>query len=280
MFASEMKIGFHSHMAAPFFDRLWAYYSKVGEVLRGEASAASIFPNSTDVGISREQIYAQFLRQHCPSKCNVLFGGFLFDEKGTESKQLDIIVTNDACPQFNFFGETGKTFACVEGALAAVSVKSMLNKEELIDSLLNIASIPPTASLQNRLSPLVRIANYDDWPYKVIYASNGLNHDTISQHIHEFYAENANIPSNRRPNIIHVAGKYYILRCIGNETFDGRTFEPGTFVPCAVSPDPQAIAWLITGIQQRAIASDHILFKYDFIINELANALLSKTRAC
>lgn len=54
-----------------FFQRLRNYYQDVAAVLRGEAKPASIFPNTTDVGMSRERIYAEFLRQHAPSKCNV-----------------------------------------------------------------------------------------------------------------------------------------------------------------------------------------------------------------
>jgi hypothetical protein len=47
-------------MSAEFFDRLKQYFESVGSVLRGEAAAASIFPNSTDLGQSRELIYADF----------------------------------------------------------------------------------------------------------------------------------------------------------------------------------------------------------------------------
>ncbi len=76
-------------MPTNFFIRLREYYVKVAEVLRGDADAASIFPNSTDVGMSRERVYADFLKQHAPSKCNVFLGGFLFDEDGSESKQME-----------------------------------------------------------------------------------------------------------------------------------------------------------------------------------------------
>lgn len=99
-------------MAGPFFERLRAYYLDVAAVLRGEAKAASIFPNSTDVGISRERIYAEFLRQHAPSKCNVFYGGFLFGEDGSESNQLDVIVTTDTTPRYNLHNSdgSGKSF--------------------------------------------------------------------------------------------------------------------------------------------------------------------------
>jgi hypothetical protein len=65
-----------------FFVRLRKYYLNVAQVLRGEADAASVFPNTTDIGMSREKVYADFLRQHAPSKCNVFLGGFLFDDDG------------------------------------------------------------------------------------------------------------------------------------------------------------------------------------------------------
>jgi hypothetical protein len=55
------------NMTQPFYDRLETYFRKVGEVLRGEADAAAIFPNSTDLGMSRERIYADFLRHHLPA---------------------------------------------------------------------------------------------------------------------------------------------------------------------------------------------------------------------
>ena len=76
-------------MPKDFYTRLRSYYKKVGEVLRGDADAASIFPNTSEIGIARELVYAEFLRNHAPSKCNVFLGGFLFHLDGTESKQLE-----------------------------------------------------------------------------------------------------------------------------------------------------------------------------------------------
>src|SRR4051812_24133567 len=120
-------------MAKHFYDRLKKYFSEVGAVLRGEADSASIFPNSTDKGMSREKVYAEFLRTHLPSICNVSFGGFLFNLSGAESKQIDVIVTTDSCPQYNLHNRDGqgKSFSCIEGALAVVSIKSNLDSKEL-----------------------------------------------------------------------------------------------------------------------------------------------------
>ncbi len=165
-----------------FYDRLRDYYVSVAEVLRGEADAASIFPNPTDIGMAREKVYAEFLTQHVPSKCNVFMGGFLFDEDGNESKQIDIIVTTDTAPRFNF-RNTDKSFSPVEGPLGAVSVKSNLNRNELFDALSGIASIPPTKPLEGRINVLLKIQDYDDWPYKIVYATNGISPEALKEHI-------------------------------------------------------------------------------------------------
>lgn len=148
-------------MAQNFFDRLRKYYTKVAEVLRGEADAASVFANTTDIGMSRKLAYAEFLKQHAPSKCNVFLGGFLFDDDGAESKQLDIIITTDTAPCFNFHNKdgAGKSFSPVEGTLGVVSVKSTLNRAELFDALGGIASIPPTRSLDGRVNVMLKIKN-------------------------------------------------------------------------------------------------------------------------
>jgi hypothetical protein len=93
-------------MAQNFFKELREYYLKVAEVLRGEAEAASVFPNSSDIGVSRESVYLDILRLHAPSKCNVFLGGFLFDENGSQSRQLDVIITTDTAPRFNLHNPT------------------------------------------------------------------------------------------------------------------------------------------------------------------------------
>jgi hypothetical protein len=239
-----------------FHARLRNYYQKVAEVLRGEADAASIFPNSSDIGVSRERIYATFLRQHAPSKCNVFLRGFLFHLDGTESKQLDVIVTTDTAPRYDFHNSDGggKSFSPVEGTLGVASIKSTLDKAQLLDAITGIASIPPTEPLENRVPFTLNISNYDDWPYKIIYASNGLSSETVLTHLTDFYINNPNIPVGRRPNVIHVAGKYVIFRAdAGMRTYDRNTgtqipLDPGSFHAYTTDPDLQAICWVLNGL--------------------------------
>ncbi len=242
-------------MAEAFFLRLKDYYLKVAAVLRGEAATASIFPNSTDVGMSRENVYAEFLRQHAPSKCNVFFGGFLFGENGDESGQLDVIITTDTTPRFNFHNQDGrgKAFSPVEGTLGVASIKSTLDKKELHSALSGIASIPATAPLETRVVRGINIPNYDDWPFKIVYASDGIASDTLLAHLADFYSDNSHIPNTRRPHVIHVSGKYVIFRGVdGLSLADPATgtvmkAPHGQFFLFGEHPDLLAIMWCWIG---------------------------------
>jgi hypothetical protein len=263
-------------MPENIYPRLRRYYLKCAEVLRGEADAASVFPNATDVGGSRERIYAEFLRQHAPSKCNIFFGGCVFDDAGNASDQLDIIVTTDTAPAFNLHNADGhgKSIASVEGTLAVFSIKSTLDKKEIYNALKGIASIPPTKPLSGRANPMAVIANYDEWPLKVVYAIDGVSLETAVQHLESFYQANPGIPNNRRPNFIHVSGKYLIAR--QTSTMTVCDVERGTTLPIPVGcffkmpqPDLAGIAIVLRDLQQYAVASSHIHFNYTDMVNKV-----------
>jgi hypothetical protein len=271
-------------MPRTVFERLRDYYLKVAEVLRGDADAASVFPNPTDVGMSRERVYADFLKQHAPSKCNVFLGGFLFDEDGAESRQMDVIVTTDTAPRFDFHNRAGegKSFSPVEGTLGVASIKSHLDRAQLFDALDAIASIPPTRSLEGRVTAGTEILRYDDWPYKIVYATGGLQDETILGHLDTYYSEHPEVPFTRRPHIIHVAGCYAIIRVVGGMSIrsvsEGTNEQPpleneqsplGTFRLMTRNPDLQGIVWVLHNLQDNAAASTDIYFSYGNLINKV-----------
>ena len=144
-------------MSSPFYDRLKKYYEDTGKVLRGEAAAASIFLNPTDIGMTREGVYRDFLGRHIPANCTADFGGFLFNLEGLESRQIDIIVYFNSCLQFKLPNDI--TFACIEGTIAVVCVKSSLTTDSLFESLENLASIPEQRPLGKKINPLFKINN-------------------------------------------------------------------------------------------------------------------------
>lgn len=264
-------------MADDFFDRLRAYYENAAAVLRGESNAASIFPNSTDLGQSREKLYLEFLRLHAPAKCRTFLGGYLFDENGNESRQLDVIVTTDTSPKFDLHNKDGggKSFAPVEGTLGVISSKTNLTKANLVDALDGLASIPPTGSLEGRKNPAIKIFDYDDWPYKLVFALDGPTIETTMSNIDDHYRERQDVPIGRRVNMVHVLGKYVIYKANGRMgTFDpgtqaSRTPPAGEWIGLTASPDVQAIVWTLDALQGHATMSNHVNFNYAQIYNKV-----------
>jgi hypothetical protein len=244
-----------------FSDALLEYFTNVGRVLRAEADVASVFPNPTDVGKSREDIYAEVLKQHLPSTCNVALGGFLFDQEGNESRQIDILITNEASLQFKFFD---KTFACIDGCIGIVSVKSKLDSSELIDSLDNIASIPEKQRLSDtQHSPLLVIPDYEDLPFKIVYASNGISLPTLLDSLKSFYLEHSEIPVHKRPNLIHVAGQYIIVRSKWDSVGpNGTEVRRDEFVGMPDSTDFTGLLTAIVNVQEAAMKTKGILYCY------------------
>lgn len=257
-------------MAEAFYNRFRDYFSKVAQALQAEAKIASIYPNSSDIGLHRELTFANFLRRHSPSKTNVFLGGYLFGEDGSESKQLDVIISSDTTPRFDYLkkDENGKTFVPVDGCIGVASIKSKLDKKELLDSLKNIASIPDKLELKNNILPQFQLDNYDDWPYKIIYASDGLQLKTIIKHLDDFYLQNS-IPLSKRPNIIHVIGKYVIVRNM-DITIDGKNTNKGQYVAIDSNPDLVAFQCILNDLQQNASASNYIKFNYNTIYDQLS----------
>ncbi|TDK44751.1 DUF6602 domain-containing protein [Algoriphagus formosus] len=268
-------------MSEILFERLRDYYTKVAQVLKGEADAASVFPNSTDIGTSRENIYLEFIKNHVPSKCNAFLGGYVFDSFGKESKQLDIIVTSDTVIKFDLFNKegNGKSFAPVEGTIGVVSIKSKLDKAQLFDSLSNLASIPPTQSLEGRVSITKKIEEYDNFPFKIIYASDGLSPETINLHLENFYNENKNIPENRMPDIIHVSGKYAFIKIrkemkmLNHENHAEEDTGNSNYFLTDKDADISALMHTIIGLQDYAMASQYIINNYSWIAK---NVLMAK----
>lgn len=245
-----------------FEEFLRPYFLRIAEALRSDAGAAAIFPNSGDKGTSRERVYAQFLKNHLPSACNVQFGGNVFNEFGLMSKQVDIIVTNDTCPQFNHLNPdgTGKTAACVDGTLAVISIKSSLTSKEIKDALANLASIPQHQPFTYR--NLGVDAQIDQWPYKVVFAFDGIGVDSIKKAMAEFSADNPKVPLNRLPDMVHVLGKYRICKYGRDLVHDGHTFKAGNYATFTVDPDIAAMVSMISNIQEMLWISKKLPYFY------------------
>jgi hypothetical protein len=152
-----------------------------------------------------------------------------------------------------------------------VSVKSNLDSGELIDTLKNLASIPPTQTLEGRVSPFMNIPNYADWPCKIIYAHKGISIEALCESLNNFYFENSAISFTRRPNIIHVNGKGCIIRIPsgGGKLRNGLSVAEHAFHPIKEETNAYALMQAIHMIQLNSVASQHIIFNYNSMIDNI-----------
>ena len=101
----------------------------------------------------------------------------MFNVEGETSKQIDIIATSGATPRFEILPNL-QAISPLEGTICVVEVKSKLDKENLTKALENFASLPRIADPGKALNP--SIGNIQehfwwDWPYKVIFAYDGID---------------------------------------------------------------------------------------------------------
>lgn len=264
------------------FDRLRAHYEAISEELAGAARQASILDHPTGIGTEREEVYRSFLERHVPKTCDVFLGGYVFNLKGYQSKQIDVIVTGGNAPRFRL--SAGNHYiAPVEGTIAIAEIKSRWDKESLQDALEKCASIPPMPDLKKIVSPYLKVSEekWQDAPYKIVFAYDGISAEMILSHVADFYSKNPGIPVTRRPNIIHVLGKYVVIRKTPEMIVINPDGRPGAIQPQAgqyktfgTSPDVLAMGWMLPDLQKETFVSNHLFFKYDELHNKIMDRIL------
>ena len=258
------------------FEGLRDYYQGIANSFSNEKLSSAVFPNATDKGLSREDILLEFLCNHLPKRCEAIKGGFIFDSAGNMSNQIDIIVTNDLTLQFRQFdriGQSGKSFNCVEGCICALSIKTMLDKAGLDDSLENLASIPLMTDMSNRVNPLVgNKEKLQNLPFNVVFAFDGISVDTILSHINEFYTTQST-PYARKANLIIVNNKYVITYIgeAGRETRDGTKISPFTFHANSGGPyiGAYSLMSLLVAIQSWSTWGSQLNLTFDDYFNKM-----------
>jgi len=193
------------------FERFRDYFQGIADAFEDEEKAAKIFRNRGDAGSTKEDLFLDFLKRHLPKRVDVIKGGFIFDEYGTESKQIDLIITTDGTIRFKQFSDNmqgGKSFNIIQGCYGAFSIKTNLDKQQLFDSLDGFASIPQISNVD--INPSLGAHEIvKNFPVCIIFAFTGLELSTILNHLEEYYKTN-DVPNNRKPSYIIVNNKFII----------------------------------------------------------------------
>ena len=251
--------------------KLTIYFQNMADVLDQKKKISEVLPNTSDSGTTREGILKQFLIEHLPTRCKVISGGFIFNSQDEESSQIDLIILHDLTLQFNSLESLGqKAFAAIEGCLAAFSVKTILDKKELKNSLDGFATIPKMPKLN--INPDITLGN-TDYPARMIFAFSGLKPETIVSHLEEYYKENPT-PVDEKVKLIVVNNEYIIIRITKNTTSQKGKFVPdGSFFIGRVTNEfrgAYCLHYLITDLQNYSNITPHIFLNFkEYLDNTL-----------
>ena len=269
-------------MPDTYYD-LAKHFERIATELKAQALQSSILGNSSGVGTDREEVYRGFLERHLPKNCDAFLGGYVFDMEGIKSKQIDIIVTAGPTPRF-LLADEGRHIAPLEGTIATVESKSNLDSRELTNSLEKCASIPQMPSQEGIVPPILEIPQsmWDDIPFKVIVAYDGIGRQSLLESINRFYEDNPNIPLWRRPNLIHVIGEYFIVRTregFGAIDPDGTPAQNqptiGSYRWFVRGSDAMAVALTLSTIQANAFLANYLKYNYFNWLNRIGREILA-----
>ena len=255
-----------------FKKRLNEYYKLFEESFQNDKNTSSILKNTSDKGFLRELAYLDFLKRHIPKNTEALLGGFVFDQEGNESRQFDVIVVGSTSPRFilpTFSESIGKAFACIDGCVAIISIKSQLNTPDLRNELDAFAALPNITPF-NRVQKVGGIdkIDYDEMPLKVIFAFDGMSEQAYKDAINEYYKSHPQVPQNKRPNIIHVNSKILAIKTTKDEQYIRGSNEKlikGQLACYDKSKAYQGFPYVINEIMNNARRLDFIILDYTAI---------------
>ena len=265
-----------------FFDDFANYLEALVEQLLSEGRQAAILENSPVVGGDREEIYRRFPERHLPKNCEVFRGGYVFNINGDSSKQLDVIVTSGLAPRFQM-GSGKQAIAPIEGTIAVVEVKSKLNKKELKSTLDSFREIPLSSNMS--FNPSLRVSEERKWdiPYKILFAYDGIKKENSLKYLNQYYINNPAIPQQCKPSLIHVLGKYALVRSSSGMIVldpDGTPAKqqpiPGQYWWFNRKSDMISMIHIFTTIQGNSFLSNHVMVDYDAYKNQIADVILKR----
>ncbi len=224
-------------------EQLKRYFNGISDTLTSKATIAGVFHGKGDIGQCREMICTEFLEKHVSKRFNIGRGGEIFGTNNQKhSGQIDIIINHDMSPAFK---ENSLVRCPIESVVAAISVKSMLDKTQLFDALKNLATIPqldPQVLTTGALTkPFEEYAK--SWPSLFVFAFSSISGEKCMEHMVSFYKDNP-VPFNRIPRAVIINNQYVI-------TYLHYTDNPGLML-CKLTPEAKGcgLFWIINEISK------------------------------
>jgi hypothetical protein len=173
------------------------WFDQLEGVLHAEAELAGLLGHGTMIGSAREFFVTRVLKTVLPPWLHIGTGKVLGHD-GAQSNQIDVILYD---PQFPVFEtQPGRGLYLLEGVIAAIEIKSLLDKERLfqaLDNCLSVARIAPALMAKNvtisfpEMRP-TKVREFQPfWPCTYIfgYRSAITSLDTFSDHIQDWWGK-------------------------------------------------------------------------------------------
>lgn len=186
------------------------YFNGVSAKLAAQSGISGTIEHNPDNGTNREIVLIDFLNKHLPRRIRANSGGKIISFDGKESKQLDVIVSNDIGVRFE---ENEKTFFSSESIAGVISVKTTLNSGTLIDSFENLLSVPDPNSETLTFHGLANNpfgAFLEHHPGYFIFAFDGIEGGALLKSVENYFKSKPQISIRRFPKLIIVNNKYMI----------------------------------------------------------------------
>lgn len=126
-----MELNINTDITKSFFDK----YEK--ELIQ-RAETTGLMDHRPSAGTLKEFLTKIVLGSILPNTCS-LVSGQVFDGMNSLSKQIDIIIYDDRLPKLEL--APGFGYYAIEGVIAAIEIKSKLDKKSIIESLNNAKSV-------------------------------------------------------------------------------------------------------------------------------------------
>lgn len=207
--------------------RLRDYFNSVSDQLAARSTLAGQVPHRPSIGDNRERVLIEFLERHSPRRLRPFRGGHAFGWDESESRQIDIMLSNDSTLSFD---DELRTFVPIETLGAAISVKSTLDRASVTDALENLASIPAMNPrlIQVEGQGFERFAA--SFPRLFVVAYDSYAPETCREDVDAFYQHRPSIPENRRPTFIIGGQRFFLARDrVPFRLPSGERIEPGRY---------------------------------------------------